>query len=150
MKRLIATTACSIALITGAGSGAAFAAQPAPAPTPLLSVAEACDRSRTTMLDGIKTFTTEMDKAGASATSGDMPNADKSVKQSGVLLVDLSGKLRKDAETAQSTELRKALEDVAKELETLGTNLTGMSSIANFNTQNLEKASNHVAEVCQR
>jgi len=148
MKRLMAASACAVMLLAGASTGVASAAQPTPSPAS--NTAVVCDKSRTTVLDGIKPFTEELDRAGVAATQGDLAGADRLVRQSGTVLMQVAEKLRKDAEPAQSAELRKALEDVAKELETLGTGLTGVGSLQNFNTKRLEVLANRVAEICQK
>ncbi|HCT80146.1 MAG TPA: hypothetical protein DGT23_27000 [Micromonosporaceae bacterium] len=157
MKRVLVVAAFAATLLTGAGTG--LAAQPTPTPSPSSpspapsisldpNTAVVCATSRTTVTEGIKSFTTEIEKAGTLATNGDLVGAEKSVKQSGTVLIDLAGKIRKDAEKAEKAELKTALEDVAKELESLGSSLTGITSLQNFDTQRLEALAQRVSELC--
>ena len=147
MKRVIVVSASVLALLAGP-SVAAHAAQPST--TPASDTATVCDVSGATVVKGLTAFTKELDKAGASATSGDLVAADASLKQSGAMLIDLAGKLRKDVETAQSAELRKAVEDVAKEMEIQGGNLGGQGKLQDFHTKGIEDLSEKVNEICTR
>lgn len=147
MKRIIVVSATALALLAGP-SVAAQAAQPST--TPASDTATVCDVSGATVVKGLTAFTKELDKAGAAATSGDVAGADASLKASGAMLIDLAGKLRKDVETAQSAELRKAVEDVAKEMEIQGGNLGGQGTLQDFNTKGIEDLSEKVNEICSR
>ena len=148
MKRVIVVSAFALALLAGP-SVAAHAAQP---PTsPASNTATVCDASGATVVKGLTEFMKELDKAGAAATSGDIAASQASVKQSGAMLIDLAGKLRKDVEPAQSSELKKAVEDVAKEMEIQGRNLSGdLASVQNFNSKQIEDLSEKVNEICTR
>lgn len=155
MKRVIVVSAFALALLAGP-SAAAHAAQPStqpPAP-PATDTGTVCDVSGATVAKGLTAFMKELDKAGAAATSGDIAASQTSLKQSGTLLTDLAGKLRKDVETAQSAELKKAVEDVAKEMEIQGGNLSGnpgsQGSLQNFNTKGIEDLSEKVNEICTK
>ncbi|HEX6683574.1 MAG TPA: hypothetical protein VF062_12305 [Candidatus Limnocylindrales bacterium] len=149
MKRLIVVSVCSAALLAGQGV-AAQAAQPTP--TPVTQTGAVCDKSGATVVKGLTAFTDELDKAGAAATSGDLANADKSVKQSGTLLIQLSGDLRNDVKDAQNAELKKAVEDVAKEMEIQGGNLhgNGLASLLSYSSKKIEDLSNRVDEICTK
>jgi len=148
MKRVIVVSASVLALLAGP-SVAAQAAQPSTKPAS--DTATVCDVSGATVVKGLTDFMKELDKAGAAATSGDISTSQASVKQSGTMLIDLAGKLRKDVETAQSTELKKAVEDVAKEMEIQGGNLSGdLASVQNFNSKRIEDLSEKVNEICTR
>ena len=148
MKRVIVVSASVLALLAGP-SVAAHAAQP---PTsPASDTATVCDVSGATVVKGLTDFMKELDKAGAAATSGDISNSQASVKQSGTMLIDLAGKLRKDVEPAQSAELKKAVEDVAKEMEIQGGNLSGdLGSVQKFDSKRIEDLSEKVNEICTR
>ncbi|HZM82512.1 MAG TPA: hypothetical protein VFC19_42890 [Candidatus Limnocylindrales bacterium] len=148
MKRVIVVSASVLALLAGP-SVAAQAAQPSTKSAS--DTATVCDVSGATVVKGLTDFMKELDKAGAAATSGDISTSQASVKQSGTMLIDLAGKLRKDVETAQSTELKKAVEDVAKEMEIQGGNLSGdLASVQNFNSKRIEDLSEKVNEICTR
>ena len=148
MKRVIVVSAFALALLAGP-SVAAQAAQPSTSPAS--DTATVCDVSGATVVKGLTDFMAELDKAGAAATSGDVTGSQASVKQSGTMLIDLAGKLRKDVEHAQSAELRKAVEDVAKEMETQGRNLSGdLSSVQTYNSKQIEDLSEKVNEICTR
>jgi soluble cytochrome b562 len=148
MKRVIVVSASALALLAGP-SVAAHAAQPS---TPSAwDTATVCDVSGATVVKGLTDFMKELDKAGAAATSGDITASQTSVKQSGTMMIDLAGKLRKDVEHAQSAELKKAVEDVAKEMEIQGGNLSGdLSSVQQFNSKRIEDLSEKVNEICTR
>jgi hypothetical protein len=148
MKQVIVVSVSALALLAGP-SVAAYAARPSTSPGS--DTATVCDVSGATVVKGLTAFTQELDKAGASATSGDLAAADSSLKVSGAMLIDLAGKLRKDVETAQSAELRQAVEEVAKEMEIQGGNLSGgPSTLRNFSTQGIEDLSERVNEICTR
>jgi hypothetical protein len=161
MKRVIVVSAFVLALLAGP-SVAGQAAQPStaqpsttqPSISPASDTATVCDVSGATVVKGLTAFMDELDKAGAAATSGDIATTETSVKQSGAMLIDLAGKLRKDVENAQSAELKKAVEDVAKEMETQGANLSGnpggQGSLQNFSTKQIEELSERVDEICTR
>ncbi len=165
MKRLLISAVFAATLFASAGT--AVAAQPTPLPTPeplpstLLesptatptisldpNTAEVCDTSRETVNTGIQKFTDELEKAGTLATNGDLVGAEQSVKQSGTILIQLADDLREDATTAQNVELKTALDDVAKELDTLGGSLNSLTSLQNFDTSRLETLAKRVAEIC--
>jgi hypothetical protein len=148
MKRVIAVTASALALLAGPSAAAAHAAQPQA--TPGSDTATVCDISGATVVKGLTDFTRELDKAGASATAGDAAAADVSLKQSGAMLIDLAGKLRKDVQTAQSAELKKAVEDVAREMEIQAANLIGTGRLRDFTTQCITDLSDRVNEICTR
>jgi hypothetical protein len=148
MKRVIVVSAFALALLAGP-SVAAQAAQPPTSPAG--DTATVCDVSGATVVKGLTDFMAELDKAGAAATSGDISNSQTSVKQSGTMLIDLAGKLRKDVEHAQSAELKKAVEDVAKEMEIQGGNLSGdLASVQQFDSKKIEDLSEKVNEICTR
>ena len=159
MKRVIVVSASALALLAGP-SVAAHAAQPStqkpstqqaalPA-QPASSTAAVCDKSGATVVTGLTAFMKELDKAGASATSGDISSSQASVKQSGAMLTDLAGKLRKDVEPAENAELKQAVENVAKEMEIQGANLSGQGQLQNFSTKHIEDLSEKVNEICTR
>ena len=148
MKRIIVVSVSTLALLAGP-SVAAHAAQPSAAPAS--DTAAVCDVSGATVVQGLTEFMKELDKAGAAATSGDISTSQISVKQSGTMLTDLAGKLRKDVEHAQSAELRKAVEEVAKEMEIQGSHLSGdLASVQQFNSKRIEDLSEKVNEICTR
>lgn len=164
MKRLAISAAFAATLFAGAGT--AFAAEPTPTPTPSPTemsspepmpstsisldpnTAEVCDTSRDTVNDGIKKFTAELENAGTLATNGDLVGAEASVKKSGTILLDLADQLRQDGTNATNPELKTALDDVATELDSLGSSLNGLTSLQNFDTNRLETLANRVAELC--
>ena len=151
MKRVIVVSASVLALLAGP-SVAAHAAQP-PA-SPASDTGAVCDKSGATVVTGLTSFMKELDKAGAAATSGDITASQVSLKQSGSILIDLAGKLRKDVEPAQSAELKTAVEDVAKEMEIQGGNLSGepgnQGTLQNFSTKQIEDLSEKVNEICNK
>jgi hypothetical protein len=148
MMRIIVVSACALALLAGP-SVAAHAAQPSISPAS--DTATVCDVSGATVVKGLTDFMKELDKAGAAATSGDVSGSQVSVKKSGTMLIDLAGKLRKDVEPAQSAELKRAVEDVAKEMEIQGGNLSGdLSSVQKFDSKRIEDLSEKVNEICTR
>jgi len=159
IKRVIVVSASALALLAGP-TVATQAAQPATQPSTQPSTSTAsdtgtvCDVSGETVAKGLTAFMKELDKAGAAATSGDIATSQASVTQSGAMLTDLAGKLRKDVENAQSAELRKAVEDVAKEMDNQGANLSGspgsQGSLQNFNTKGIEDLSEKVNEICTK
>lgn len=112
------------------------------------NTAEICEKSRETATQGIEAFTQEINNAGTLAGNGDVRGADKSVKQAGAILVDLSNKVRQDASGAQKPQLKQALEDVAAELNSLGTGLTSIASLQNFDTGRLQLLGQRVSEIC--
>jgi hypothetical protein len=166
MKRLIISAAFAATLFAGAGTAFAAAPTPTPTPTPGMgtpstpapmpstsisldpNTVEVCDTSRETVNDGIKKFTTELENAGTLATNGDLVGAETSVKKAGTILLDLADQLRKDGANATNPELKTALDDVATELDTLGSSLNGLTSLQNFDTNRLETLANRVAELC--
>lgn len=160
MKRpnaaMIGVAACSAVLLAGQGVAARNTqpspSPPAPSPAPVTDTGAVCDRSGATVVKGLTAFTDELDRAGAKATSGDLAGAEQSVKQSGTLLIQLSGDLRKDVKDAQSAELRTAVENVAKEMEVQGGNLNGngLASLLNYNSTRIEELSNRVDEICNK
>jgi ABC-type transport system substrate-binding protein len=161
MKRLLITGVAALTLMAGA-----TAAQAAPTPTPTPEASEsaepepsstrsvdpetaaACEKSRTTVTDGISAFTTELDKANTAATSGDLAGAEESVKAAGTELMDLSTDLKKDVEDVENPELASALTDVADELDNLGSSLDSLTALQNFDTTRLEELSDRVSEIC--
>lgn len=154
MRSQVLSMAFAAILLSGAHAGPTPSPSPAPSRAPSASAsldpntAEVCDKSRTTVQGGLLDFTNEITKAGELATNGDLQGAEKSVKASGTVLIDLSGKLRTDAAGAQKPELKQALEDVATELSTLGSGLTSLASLQNFDTARLEALAQRVSELC--
>jgi hypothetical protein len=164
MKRLAISAAFALTFFSTMGVAQAAAPTPTPLPTAIPTIpaspgpsssasldpntAEVCEKSRATVNDGIDAFTKEISNAGSLATNGDLQGAEKSVKQSGTVLIDLAGKIRTDAAGAQKPELKQALEDVAKELDTLGGGLTSLTSLQNFDTARLEALAQRVSELC--
>jgi ABC-type transport system substrate-binding protein len=160
MKRLLITGAFALTLFTGAA--AAAAAAPTPTPTPTASsapspsstrsvdpeTAAACDKSQTTMTDGITQFMAELDKAETAAGSQDLEGAEQAVKAAGTELINLSSDLKKDVQEVQNPELATALTDVANELNKLGGDLDSLTALQTFDTQRLETLSDRVSEIC--
>jgi hypothetical protein len=109
---------------------------------------EVCEKSRQTATEGIDAFTQEITNAGALGQTGDLQGADKAVRQAGAILVDLASKVRQDAAGAQKPELKQALEDVATELNSLGSGLTSLGSLQNFDTERLQGLAQRVSEIC--
>jgi hypothetical protein len=164
MRRLFIPAALAAILLGSAGTAQAAAPTPTPTPSPSPAAspspapsasgsldpntAAVCDKSRATVTEGLDTFTKEITNAGSLATNGDLQGAEKSVKQAGTDLIDLAGKLNADATQAQNPELKQALEDVATELNSLGSGLTSLTSLQNFDTGRLESLAERVSELC--
>lgn len=162
MKRVLITLACSALLYAGVGptstepDARARSASSLPAVTVSPSVSPSldpntvhvCEKSSVTVIAGIKAFTKEMERTAGYAAQGDRPAAERTIDQAGTILKDTAGKLRKDAESAQKPELKKAIEDVAAELDRLGAVLTGLSALESFDTKHLEELAQRVAVIC--
>jgi hypothetical protein len=153
MKRLVITTACSVALL-GAAAPAFADATPTPTPLPSISISmdqntrEVCTKSAATVTKGVSDFTAELGKVSAAAQTGDLAAAEKAVMNAGAVLVSLSGELRSDAQAANNPEVKTALEDVATEFQKLGTSLDGLTSLQNFNTDKLEQLADRMSLLC--
>jgi hypothetical protein len=164
MKRFVFSAAFAAVLFGSAGT--AMAAQPTPTPMPSIEVPtvpsvepmpgisldpnteEVCGTSRDSVNEGLQAFTDELGNAGTLATNGDLVGAEASVKRSGTVLIDLASQLRTDATDAENTDLKTALENVAKELDTLGGGLTSLTSLQTFDSTRLETLAARVAELC--
>ncbi|WP_162908016.1 hypothetical protein [Allorhizocola rhizosphaerae] len=119
-----------------------------PSPSLDTNTKQVCEQSRRTVDEGMKSLTAELDRAGTAATGGDRATADRHVKQSGTVLTELAGKLREHGEQARNQELRSAIDDMAKELDALGTGLTGLTALQDLDTDHLEGLAERVAEIC--
>lgn len=109
---------------------------------------EVCAKSAATVTKGVADFTAELTKVNAAATSGDLTGAEASVKNAGAILVTLSDDLNTDAQGAEDSQVKTALEDVSKEFKSLGTSLTGLTSLQTFDTKRLEALSARMSSLC--
>ncbi len=89
-----------------------------------------------------------MADASTEATNGDLQGAEKSVKLGGTHLLDLSAKLQTLANDVDNPNLKQALQDVATELNTLGSKLNGITSLQNFDTSRLETLAQRITQIC--
>ncbi|MEV0458597.1 hypothetical protein [Catellatospora methionotrophica] len=142
MRRL-SRAACILSTTFLAALG--FGALPAAAAEPTPQV---CTKTAKTVEDGLSDFAKELSKVTAAADAGNMTAANQSVKAAGGELVDLAANLRTDASTADATDVKTTLGQLADEFESQGKSLTDMNSLQKLDVARIDALSDQMIAIC--
>jgi hypothetical protein len=155
---MLALTLLSAALLTAAacnsngnntGSGG-NAATPPPATSAADNTEEVCTAAEKVITDGMTTFSTELQKALAAATSGDEAAVTQSINAVKTLFTGWQQGLRAEADKATNTELKTALNTFADEIQKVVDQVKTADDLENLDMESAEMtaASDTLERIC--